>query len=167
MEIIFILHLSGKRKINFMKKLLFFILVCFSITTIHSQNIKLIQATMQHWAAGACCSHGTNYVFEIEFPDSVSNIIIDSIRIGQQYFSKNSQINFTTNTYKTKGKKRIQIYVNEGNSGDGVQKLDSEVEPIIKYKNFKNLACIKYRFNGNRELFYVNKLESLQTPALP
>ena len=150
-----------------MKKFIILSALCLSINTINSQEIKLIEATMQHWASGACCSSGINYVFELELPDSVSSIIIDTIRIGQQYFSKNSQINFSTNIYKVKGKKRIQIYANIGNSGEGPSEIDSEVEPVIKYKNFKNLACIKYRLNGKRELFYVNKLVILQSPALP
>jgi hypothetical protein len=150
-----------------MKKIIALCFIFISILSSNAQNIKFLNAQEQHWVGGICCSYGVNYNFYFESSDTLKFIHIDTVWIGEKFFTEdqNSLTNFKN---VRKGKTTYHITVStrwNSNTSKGEEIIQQK--PAFKTPHYKGKACMIYYMGKQRRIIPVPDFMKLSTIAYP
>lgn len=147
---------------------IFFFFLGFQ-SNILAQNINIIESTVEHWVGGACCSSGTNYIITLENSDTKQIVTIDTVWIGERFYTEHQTPKFSINKTNINGVVRQQILIMEGYTSDGITQRDISETPkrTIKPPKYKGKACIQYQIKNKKKLLSVKEFIPLQRAAMP
>lgn len=151
-----------------MKKVLLLSFILLAIGSSYAQKIQFLKATEQHWVGGVCCSYGTNYIMYLESTDTVNFIKIDTVWIGDKFFSEGQQHSLTNYKNVRKGKTTYRITAASiWKSNNDSDLLNQEETSALKPPRYKGKACLIYYLNKQRKIISVPEFMKLNTLAYP
>jgi hypothetical protein len=151
-----------------MKRIILFFIICLGICIANAQVFTFLQATQQQWYGGICCSHGTNYLISFESTDTIHNITIDTVWIGNKFYTTNSKNSFLIFNSIVKGKMNYQLTIAESWNANGIP--DNEIvsnESKIITLIYNGQACVVYHYRKKKMVMLVENIIELPPIAYP
>jgi hypothetical protein len=151
-----------------MKKFLFFLVFSQFSTLADAQTIKFLNATEQHWVGGVCCSYGINYDFYFESADTVNFVHIDTVWIGEKFFTEGGKNNLTN--FKNVRQHKTTYHISAASIWN--TKNDEDLKIVLETSgprppHYKGKACLIYCTDRQRKMISVPEFKKLNTVAYP
>src|SRR5687767_793278 len=148
--------MDGMKK-NFLMKMLVVLWTIFP-ASVFSQQVKIISATKQGWAAGVCCRSGVNYNIQLQFFNMKERVELDSL-----WIDGNCVVLSKYNNKDLKKSDSCYVIIQEGVSWDDGMPMENWCFDATKAG-----VLISYYIKGKKKWLnitpYIKELEFLAYP---